>query len=103
MPVAFMSGKLVSFKRGKDLIQVVSTDADILASCSGHCGNHTAIIIENGIINKDDLLIQEGEEDGKGTKETEGNDNTDPEGTQEDGLKEEVVEEKIIDEENRKT
>lgn len=85
MPVAFMSGKLVSFKRGKDLIQVVSTDADILASCSGHCGNHTAIIIENGIINKDDLLIQEGEEDGKRTEETEGDNETDPEGTQEDG------------------
>ena len=61
MPVAFMSGNLISIKRGKDLIQIVGKDVDVLASCAGHCGNQTAIMIEKGEIVGE--LLTEGEKD----------------------------------------
>lgn len=60
--MAFTSGKLVSIKRGDNMIQIVGEDCSILSTCSGHCGNLTAIIVEKGQILKKDLLIEkEGE------------------------------------------
>lgn len=75
-PVAFTSGKLVSIKRGDNMIQIVGEDFSALSTCSGNCGNHTAIMVERGKINQKDLLIEkEGEEDDKQKPNEKGSDN----------------------------
>jgi hypothetical protein len=69
-------GNLVTCKRGADRIMVSGQDYSVLTTCPHDCGEETAIIVREGVLQKTDLLTEEDKPEQ--TNPTEGDPNGNP-------------------------